>query len=164
LKTPVSLGVRLRAFYTAQTPRERMLIAFAIGVILFSLGFLAVEWTWQEHRRLAQALPQAQAQLERMQQEAAEFMRLKNQPSAQGVNTIALQEALHLASQARGLKLRFVTTPQGLQVEGQALAAPFLEFLGQIHAQWGLFPVELDVRATPSGLQIKGLLGTERAL
>lgn len=164
MKTAAFVSTGIKAFYARQTPRERRLLVLGATTLLCAFAFWVLEWTWHEYRRLNHALPHAQATLERMQHQAAEFMRLKNQAPPQGVSMSALQEALRLASETRGLALQFESTSQGLRVQGQADAAAFFDLLGGIHVQWGVFPVEMTLEATPSGgVHLSGLLGTERA-
>jgi len=150
----------LRARFQNLAPREQKLVLIMLAVIGAALLWACFTWQLKENARLDKALPQARAQLARMQDAAAEITRLrvKGKP-AQSTGKVLL-ESLQAAAQVHGLALEVQGAENGLvRISGKALYFDaWVAWLGQIQREQGLLPVYADIALEPQGLRIEAQL------
>lgn len=162
-KNPGQQGLAsLRARFQNLAPREQKLVLIMLAVIGVALLWACFAWQLKENARLDKALPQARAQLARMQDAAAEITRLraKGKP-AQATGKILL-ESLQAAAHGHGLELELQGAENGLvRISGKAQNFDaWVAWLGQVQREQGLSPVYADIAQEPQGIRIEAQLSS----
>lgn len=138
----------MRARSAAMSVRERRLLAVAAVVVAGALMAVTVEWAVRERSRLDRALPQAQAQLLQMQDDAAELAQLSRAQQALALpDPAALGPALETAARVRGLAVTLQPVAGGMQVSGSGRFAALVEWLAAVQADSRLRPQRMTVRS-----------------
>lgn len=143
---------RLDAAWSRLAPRERRLLALAALLLTGAALYALIDWSLSERARLARALPQARADYQRMQRDAAELAALRaSAPRQAGADPLAAARA---AATADGLALELSAVPEGIQARGTAPAAALLAWIAGLHEALGLRPVRVELRPAGEALEI----------
>ncbi len=134
----------LSAWLDNRAPRERRLLKALAGFVPLAAAVAVLGWALDEQQRLDRRLPQARAELERMQQDATELARLKSTAPPPALTPTALAGAALAAASARGLQLDIEPGPDGLLARGSAPLPALIDWLAAIHAEQGLRPTRLE--------------------
>lgn len=155
MTTPFSNVAGLLA---ARAPRERRLIALAVAVVSIAAAISVAEWSWHERARLAQQLPQTQAQLAKMQHDAAELARLARLPVPTPVPIASLAQSAIAAAASRGLALDIEAAGNGLTVSGSGGFDAVIDWLASVHAQQRLRVSRITMQVVDGGVQLHAVL------
>lgn len=140
-----ALFTRLRSILTSRSPREQRLIVIAVSVIAIALLVVLLEWTLTEQRRVQQQLPEARAQLARMQDDAAELLRLSRQSSAPALDLNTLARTVQASAAARGLTAKVEVSGASLQLEASGPFTSLIDWLAAIQAEQRLRATQVDM-------------------
>ena len=147
-----------RAAWMKRAERERRILSIGAVCVALALVWSLFAWTQKESRRLALALPAAQAQLKAMQEDAAELVRLRARTAAAAPDASRWQENLSNAAQGLGLQLDIKGDPAGLAVSGSGVPFDaFTQWLAAAHAE-GLRPATMEVLAEGTGVKVTARL------
>lgn len=135
------LLARTMAWWSARPVREQRALALAGAVVLLALAILIIEGLVRERARLEQTLPALQAQLARMEDDAAELMRLRTRTPPASVAPEALVAAVSSAASARGLDLAASLGEGGVVVTGRADVAALADWLAAVQSELRMRPV-----------------------
>lgn len=141
----------LRTALASRSPRERRLILIAASVISLALFIALWEWTLSEQRRLQHQVPEAQAQLVRMQDDAAELLRLSRLPAATALDADTLAQTVRATAQARGLSAKVDGLGQGVQVEARGTFPNLVDWLATLQAEQRLRATRVDMNQQADG-------------
>lgn len=148
----------LRHMIAARTPRERRLIVLAaLAISLASVSALA-EWTWREHQRLTQQLPEAHARLAKMQDDASELARLNRLPTPAPVPLATLARAADAAASSRGLTFAVESAGNTLQVSGTGPFQAVIDWLATVQRDQKLRPQQVVIEVIDSGVRLEAVL------
>lgn len=150
----------LRARFQDLAPREQKLVLIMLAAIGAALLWACFAWQLKENGRLDKALPQARAQLARMQDAAAEITRLRAKGKPTPATGKVLLESLQAAARIHGLALEVQGAENGLvRISGKAQDFDaWVAWLGQIQREQGLLPVYADISLEPQGIRIEAQL------
>lgn len=137
----LGLLARSAAWWSARPAREQRALMLAGAVVLLALAVVSIEGLVRERARLDQALPTLQAQLARMDDDAAELMRLRTRTPPASVAPEALAAAVASAASARGLDLAATVGEGGVVVTGRADVAALADWLAAVQSELRLRPV-----------------------
>src|SRR5690606_32748160 len=140
-----ALFVRIGEWWSARAPRERRVMALAALVLACAGLFSAWDVVRVERARLDAAVPQLRAELARMEDDAAELMRLRTLELPPAMQAAALADAAVSAATARGLVLEVTPEEGGLAVCESAERAPLVDWLAALHADLRLRPGRLSL-------------------
>jgi general secretion pathway protein M len=142
----------------ARAPRERRLIALAATVVSIAAVISVAEWSGHERARVAQQLPQSQARLAKMQQDAAELAQLARLPAPTPVPVATLAQSAGAAAASRGLALEIAADGSGLAVSGNGSFDALIDWLASIHAQQRLRVSRITMRVVDDGVELHAVL------
>ena len=125
-------------------PRERQLTLLAIVCILGTVLFNLYDWGAKTRSQLHRTLPQTQAALTRMQEDATELTRLKALPAPPAQTPPALKDAAQTAATARQLAIKVTLGTDGISFEGQAPLPGFVDWLASLQTDLRLSPTQLN--------------------
>ncbi|MBW7861121.1 MAG: type II secretion system protein M [Rhodocyclaceae bacterium] len=142
--------------YAARSPRERGLIRLAAAVIGAALLGSAADWLVTERQRLADRLPATRAQLQQMQDDAAELQRLEMLPAPPDVSLAARASAAQAAARTRQLDLLVEPSGDGsLRVEGSGPFDSMLDWIASMHADQRLRPSRITIESQGARVRIE---------
>lgn len=143
-----------RTAWMKRAERERRILGIGAAFVVLALVWSLVSWTQKESRRLALALPAAQAQLKAMQEDAAELVRLRARTAPGAPDASRWQSNLNSAALGLGLNLDIKGDPAGLAVNGSGVPFDaFTQWLAAAHAE-GLRPATMEVLAEGTGVKV----------
>lgn len=142
----------------ARAPRERRLIALAAAVVSIAAAVSVADWSRHERARLAQQLPLTQAQLARMQVDAAELARLARLPVPPPVPIATLARSAGAAAASRGLALDIAADGTGLAVSGSGGFDAVIDWLASVHAQQRLRVSRITMQVVDGGVRLDAVL------
>ena len=155
----------LRQQWRARSPRERQALLAAGAVLLLAALVSAVDWTLREQQRLAMRLPEARAELVRMQDSAAELTRLneQNPPAPLGLDTLA--QAARAAAASRRLALdegeNVAAGSDGtLRLAGRGAFGDVIDWLASLQAEQRAQPQRVMLEAGAQGVTFETSLAT----
>jgi type II secretory pathway component PulM len=149
----------LRAAWLLRAPRERSILkalAAALGVLVLALIWSSVQ---SERARLQKAVPLAQARLQRMQDDAAEVVRLRGQSSAPAAAPTSLADAV--AASAHGRQLDLAVTGEGadrIQVHGSAAFDDAVAWLATVQQDFKLRVATLTATRNGAAVRLDAVL------
>lgn len=158
MKALLKTLVELRAAWFARAPRERRLLAAAAAVIAIAVLWTLIDWVRSERVRLARALPQAQAQLATMREDAAELQRVARLPARNPPPPAALADTLGTSAQAAGLALELRPDGDGLLLTGLVPFDPLVEWLAAAQRDYGLRVQRFTATREAEGVRVETLL------
>ncbi len=158
MKSPQTLHPlqQLRSLLARLSARERRILL--IGSILLALTLLWLLYDWQSRSRqqLDVALPRTEAQLARMQTEAAELARLRNLPAPPISDLPQLLGSVQSSATARGFALLVRSDGNQLIAQGKGIAFDsFIPWLADTQRNNGLRVVYLDVSQGSGGVTVE---------
>ncbi|MCB1957375.1 MAG: type II secretion system protein M [Rhodocyclaceae bacterium] len=148
----------IRQRLAAASPRERNALGLAGLVVGIGLLFSVGEWAYGERIRLAVRLPEAEARLARMQEQADELGRLKRTTAPADAPVVVRAAAARASAEARGLAIEVEALPDGIMISGSGAPGLVLDWLAALQAEQRLRPVELELVASEDGLDVDGRL------
>jgi type II secretory pathway component PulM len=148
----------IRRAWLARSPRDRAVAA----VLLVCLGLAAVGLIWSaiqtERSRRQTAVPLAHARLQRMQDDAAEIVRLRGQAGAAALPSPTV-EAITASIRSRHLDLTVATEgAERIQVHGNANFDEALAWLASVQLDYKLHVVSLSATRAGSGVRLDAVL------
>lgn len=148
---------RLAGALAQRTPRERRLLAAAALVVGAAALVTLADGLVHERTRLARALPDARAELARMQDDAAELQRLRQIPAPTAATPATLLESARAAAAARGLGLSITAAGDTLQARGNADFDALVGWLAAMQSELQLRPLRatIDARGDAVGVEIE---------
>lgn len=149
---------KIAGLLAARAPRERRLIALAATVVSIAAAISVAEWSGHERARVAQQLPQSQARLAKMQQDAAELAHLARLPAPTPVPVATLVQSASAAAASRGLALEIAAEGNGLTVAGSGSFDTLIDWLASVHAQQRLRVSRITMRVVDGGVELHAVL------
>ncbi|MFN3985104.1 MAG: type II secretion system protein GspM [Rhodocyclaceae bacterium] len=149
---------RLNNALASRSPRERRMILVAILVVTGATLVWLAEWTMTRQARLAWELPEARAQLARMQDDAAELLRLQRltAPATPPMDTLA--QAASAAGASRGLSLEVETLGNSLRVEGSGPFNAVTDWFASLQADQRLRASSVTMEAGEHSVRFQATL------
>lgn len=148
----------LQGLLATRTPRERRLIALATAVVALGAALWLADWSGRERERLARQLPQAQAQLAKMQADAAELAQLARLPAQAPVPLATLAQSAAAAAASRGLALDVTADGNALVVSGSGTFDALVDWLASVHAQQRLRVSRITMQVTDGAVRLDAAL------
>jgi type II secretory pathway component PulM len=146
-----------RSDWQTRPPRERLIIAATAAAV--GLALLALFWSWLqgEEARLQKAVPLAQARLQRMQDDAAEVVRLRAQS---GASTQATSPADAVAASLKSHQLDLTLTADGdrMQLHGSADFDQTMNWLASAQQDFKLRLASFSAKRAGGGVSIDAVL------
>mgnify|MGYP002619572440 CR=1 FL=1 len=137
----------IRQALSARSPRERRMLLIATLVLVGGAIVAVAEWSWHERERVRRALPEAQSSLTRMQEDAAELLRLQRSRAPETVPLAARAEAARAAAVSRGIELELEHTQNMIRVTGSGGFDRMTDWLASLQADQRLRPASVRIAA-----------------
>lgn len=151
LKTQLAAA---RTWWSGLAPRERMMVAAMAAVLGVALLWSLSDWIKLERKRLAKALPTAQARLAAMRDDAAEVQRLQRAQARPAAPAASLADPLQASARSRGLTLEVRVDGSGLRATGGGSFDAFVEWLAEVQRDHGMRVTRLTTSRAASGTSI----------
>ncbi len=127
------------------SPRERTLIGYAIAVVLLGGTWSLVDWSLSERERLGARLPEARAELSRMQADAARLHDLSTRRAPTWPDADQAPTIISAAARAQGIAVDMESTGNRLQLSTTGEPGAVLMMLANLQADFGLRSVKVDL-------------------
>ncbi|GAA5180221.1 hypothetical protein GCM10025771_24210 [Niveibacterium umoris] len=141
-----------RAWWAGLAPRERTMFAAMVAVVGIAALWSLADWSIAERKRLAKALPIAQARLAAMRDDAAEVQRLQRQQARPAETAAGLAEPMQASARGRGLTMDVRVDGGGLHATGSGSFDVLIDWLAEAQRDHGFRATRLSATRGPSGV------------